>query len=207
VAEGLKTLVRDLDGLIPLPGNPRHGDVDAIVESLRRFGQLKPIVINADGVILAGNHTYLAAVELGWTQIAALVVDLEGDDQPAFALADNRLSDLASYDNTDLLAMLAEVSDLTGVGYDSDDIETLERLSATYGEDAPLDPYGMWEGMPGYESANRQAAFTCTFHFLTMEDADEFFGIIDRPKRRVNFYPNEDGFKGSDVTSQAWMGE
>ncbi len=47
--------------LHPLPGNPRHGDIGAISQSLERFGQQKPIVVNTDGIILAGNQTVLDA--------------------------------------------------------------------------------------------------------------------------------------------------
>ena len=44
-------------------------NVTTIKLSLERFGQQKPIVVTADGVIVAGNATYLAADELGWQTI------------------------------------------------------------------------------------------------------------------------------------------
>lgn len=128
-AEQLVGVLRPAESLIPLPDNPRQGDVGMIAESLDRFGQLKPIVVDADGVILAGNHTYRAAVALGWSQVAAVTADdLEGVEKTAFALADNRLSDLASYDNEMLLEQLSTVGDLTGIGYDGDDLEDLHAL-------------------------------------------------------------------------------
>lgn len=120
-AEALTPLLQRIDELILLPGNPRQGDVGAISQSLERFGQQKPIVVNDDRVILAGNHTYLAASALGWTHIAVVPSELEGSDQAGFALADNRLSDLASYDNEALVAMLTEAGDLAGTGYSQDD--------------------------------------------------------------------------------------
>lgn len=123
-----KTDVRDLrpvESLVLLPDNPRHGDIGALVESLARFGQQKPIVVNADGVILAGNHTYQAAVELGWESIWVVESQLEGREQSGFALADNRLSDLATYDHEILLDQLKMLDDLTGTGYDADDMDEL----------------------------------------------------------------------------------
>jgi ParB-like chromosome segregation protein Spo0J len=134
VAAELQDHLRPVDELVMLPGNPRQGDVGAISESLDRFGQLKPIVVNADGVILAGNHTFQAAVALGWSHVAAITVDLEGSEATGFALADNRLSDLASYDNDALLAMILETGDLRGTGYDADDVDSLKYLI-----DEPLD--------------------------------------------------------------------
>lgn len=64
IAKSLESHLRPIEELILLPGNPRQGDIGAISESLARFGQLKPVVVDDQGVILAGNHTYLAAKAL-----------------------------------------------------------------------------------------------------------------------------------------------
>lgn len=128
--EGPVKDLRPVSSLILLPDNPRHGDVGAISQSLERFGQQKPIVINSDGVILAGNHTFQAAKALGWNDIWVAESELEGPDQPGFALADNRLSDLATYDHDALLRLLEEQPDLTGTGYDLDDMEEVRQQIA-----------------------------------------------------------------------------
>lgn len=125
--DGLAEMLHPVSELIVLPENPRQGDIGAISDSLARFGQLKPIVIDDDGVILAGNHTYKAAVALGWTKVAAVTADeLEGQEKTAFALADNRLSDLASYDNEMLVAQLSALNNLEGTGYQLEDVEELQ---------------------------------------------------------------------------------
>ena len=148
VAPALEPHLRPIGDLILLPGNPRVGDVPAIAESLERFGQQKPIVVDADGVILAGNHTYQAAVLLEWTHVAAVTSGLEGGERAGFALAYNRLSDLANYDDEALIAMLSEVAGtdlydadllsaedidrlLVGTGYEADNvIDVLDSLTA-----------------------------------------------------------------------------
>lgn len=132
VADELTGHLRAVDELVLLPGNPRQGDVGAISQSLERFGQLKPIVVDEDGVILAGNHTYLAACALGWTHVAAVTADeLKGTEKSAFALADNRLSDLATYDESLLLDMIDtvqdETPDLSGIGYEVEYVDDLRR--------------------------------------------------------------------------------
>ena len=146
-ADELADQLVEVDTLTPLPGNPRQGDVGAISQSLERFGQLKPIVVDGENIIIAGNHTYQAAVALGWTHIAALTPEhLNGKELAAFALADNRLSDLADYDNDALLEMLEGAYDeggLTGTGYDTEDLDHLRRLI-----DGPLDLEGMEEKYP-----------------------------------------------------------
>jgi len=90
--------------------NPRKGDIDAIARSLARFGQRKPIVVTADGTIIAGNHTFQAAEELGWTTIAVVAVEDDEQTAAAFALADNRTSDLGRYDPQALADLISEVN-------------------------------------------------------------------------------------------------
>lgn len=208
-AELVKKLrdVRRVDSLILLPDDPRDGDVGAIAESFKRFGQQKPIVINQDGVILAGNHMYRAALALDWEEIWVNESELEGVDQAAYVLADNRVSDLATYNNNYLIRQLEEVGDLTGTGYDLDDLDTLKRLTEAYGDDAKLDPYKYWDGMPAYKSGERHPAFSATFNFPTVEDADRFFQQLDIPKRRWLWWPQSDGFVGSDVANSAWVAD
>jgi ParB-like chromosome segregation protein Spo0J len=132
IAPDLVPLAVPIDSLRELPGNPRRGDVGAVAGSLRRFGQRKPIVVRQDGTIIAGNHTWKAARELGWDQIA--VVRVADDDQEAlaFALADNRTGDLGVYDDEALLDLLNEVdtgpSGLAGTGYTDDDLAALLHL-------------------------------------------------------------------------------
>jgi DNA modification methylase len=109
IASQLVDLAVPISSLKSLEGNPRRGDVKAVARSLRRFGQRKPIVVDADGTVIAGNHTLAAAIELGWTEIAAVRSDDDEATARAYALADNRTSALGSYDSAALAAMVAEV--------------------------------------------------------------------------------------------------
>lgn len=126
IVEGLIDLAVPIDNLTPLDGNPRRGDVDAVARSLRRFGQRKPVVATLDGTIIAGNHTHAAAVRLGWSELAVVYVDDDSVEAKAFALADNRTSDLGTYDNEALVGMMQSVA--------AADLELLESASYT-GED------------------------------------------------------------------------
>ena len=109
------------------PSNVRkHGrkNLDAIKASLRKFGQQKPIVVDAKGIVLAGNGTLTAAQELGWTKIEITRTELIGSAATAFAIADNRSAQLAEWDE-DALAKVLEslkVEDadlLAATGFDS----------------------------------------------------------------------------------------
>ncbi len=113
------------------PANARkHGEknVDTIVASLRRFGQQKPIVIDQNNVVRAGNGTLQAARVLGWQEIAAYRSTLAGAEMAAYAIADNRTAELAEWDEEILLATLEglAVDDaelLEAAGYDESELE------------------------------------------------------------------------------------
>ena len=83
----------------------------AIEGSLTEFGQRKPIVITADNTIAAGNGTVEAAKRLGWLEVSAVRVPADWDSNriKAFALADNRSAELASWNHQFLNAQLQEL--------------------------------------------------------------------------------------------------
>jgi len=115
VSTDLEHLLVPIEQLETLSGNPRKGNVAAIAASYEEFGQVKPLVAvnNEDGTgtIIAGNHQLAAAKRLGWTHVAVLTVPFEHDKAVAFALADNRTSDLGEDDQTLLHEMLMSVVD------------------------------------------------------------------------------------------------
>ena len=109
--------------LIKIAGiNPRQGDVGAITESLKEFGQYRPIVVNKQTMnIVAGNHTWQAAKSLNWTHIAVTYIDVTPMDELKVILIDNRSSDLANYNTNDLRDILATVK-LAGTGFNNADL-------------------------------------------------------------------------------------
>ena len=114
------------------PRNPRRGNVAAIRESLERNGQYTPLTVNRSTMeVLKGNHTLRAARELGWVEIAVYFVDVSEVVALRIVLADNRTSDLATYDLTFLAELLCELDDLAGTGYNTDALDALlDELAA-----------------------------------------------------------------------------
>lgn len=111
IAKDLQALAVEISELQTLEGNPRRGDVEAVARSLTAFGQRKPIVAKLDGTVIAGNHTFLAAQSLGWSEIAVVRVDDDDTTAKAYALADNRTAELGGYDDVDLAQMMSEVAE------------------------------------------------------------------------------------------------
>lgn len=114
IHESLRALAVPIGELEYDPKNARkHGEknIAAIRGSLRQYGQRKPIVVQRDGMIVrAGNGTLQAAVELGWTEIAAVIVDEDDGSAVGFAIADNRTAELASWDDDALEDLLRETA-------------------------------------------------------------------------------------------------
>jgi DNA modification methylase len=121
----------DIDSIETHPKNVRQGDIGAISESLQAHGQYRPIVVDKrTNRILAGNHTWKAAKALGWTEINAGFIETKDDDEALrILLADNRTTDLASYDDSGLAELLKQLADteigLEGTAFDGDDLDTL----------------------------------------------------------------------------------
>lgn len=119
--------------LVSDPSNLRqHSErnIEAIKSSLVRFGQQKPIVIDSKNVVHAGNGTLEAARQLGWESIACVRSDLSGSDLTAFAIADNRTAELASWDDEALAGMLnglASIDEdlLISTGFTSGELDKL----------------------------------------------------------------------------------
>src|SRR5271170_6977660 len=100
-----------ISDLRPDPANARRHpqrNVDAIMNSLARFGQQKPIVVDANNVVRAGNGTLIAARALGWTEVRVVRTALASVEATAFGIADNRSSELAEWDDQVLAQLLAE---------------------------------------------------------------------------------------------------
>lgn len=127
----LLVLAVDVDTLTPLDGNPRRGDVEAVKASYERFGQRKPITVNQkqDGrVVTAGNHQLQAVQELGWDKIAVVWTDDDEEEALAWAVADNRVADLAYNDPSDLFDILTTINDLEGTGYTQEDVDAMLNI-------------------------------------------------------------------------------
>lgn len=114
----MKTELRPLSEIKPYENNPRQNDgaVDAVAASLKEFGFRQPIVIDDDGVIIAGHTRYKAAQKLGLEKVPVHVAtDLNSEQVRAYRIADNKTGDLALWD-FDLLPI--ELSQLGDAGFD-----------------------------------------------------------------------------------------
>lgn len=129
IATDLQPFAVPLSELETHPENAKLGNVEAIKESLERFGQVRPIVVQrSTSYVVAGNHTMKAVRELGWDTIAAVRIDMDDDEALAYLTADNRTGELGGYNDEQLaknLEKLMLTGKLLGTGYTPDDVDDL----------------------------------------------------------------------------------
>jgi len=124
----MEYLAVEINDLKSFPGNPRRGNIKKLKESLEASGQYKPIVVQkSTRHILAGNHLWFAAKELGWQTINVVEVDVDNTQAKKIVASDNRLGELGTYDEQELLDLLQDIS-LEGTGYESADVDDLLAL-------------------------------------------------------------------------------
>lgn len=144
IAEPLRGLAVEVADLNPDAANARtHSarNLDAIARSLARWGQRQPIVVQKQGMIVrAGNGRLEAAKLLGWTHIAAIVVDEDSAEATAYAIADNRTAELAGWDDESLAALLQSLDDEDRIdaGFSDEELqELIDGLEPELTEESP----------------------------------------------------------------------
>lgn len=122
--------------IIPYVNNPRHNEsaVDAVASSIRDFGFNVPLVLDKDHVIITGHTRHQAALKLGLETVPCIIADhLTPAQAKAFRLADNRVSELATWDEELLQAELQQLSemgiDMGDFGFTEEELESLDDIT------------------------------------------------------------------------------
>lgn len=119
------TEMESVDELIPYERNPRRNDkaVEAVAASIREFGFQNPIILDSEGVVIAGHTRLKAAKLLGMKKVPVIRSELSGEKARAYRLADNKTGELAEWDIDLLDAELAEIVDIdmSEFGFDLDE--------------------------------------------------------------------------------------
>jgi len=149
-----------IDSLTPWDRNPRRNDgaVESVAHSITRFGFGAPIIARASDRVIIGGHTrYKAAQKLGLDKVPVRFLDLDPAEAAALALADNKLGELAEWDDAGVAAILAELeaqgAPIDGLGWDDDELMALlgDGLEAATPADELSDLYTKKINAPIYE--------------------------------------------------------
>lgn len=130
----------EIERVRPYPGNPRviePAAVESLAQTIERFGWTAPILVDEQGIILAGHRRHLAAHHLNLEIVPVIQIDgLDERDKHAYRLVDNKVAEDTSWDDA---ALVRELTLLQGMGVEIDAIGFAGLLDATAVEVAALD--------------------------------------------------------------------
>ena len=199
-----------IESLTPDPGNARvhaPGQVARIADSILAFGFNVPVLIDEKGGVLAGHGRVLAARRLGLKEVPTITLDHLGEaERRAFMIADNRLAELASWDDERLGLELLELKTLDldfsieATGFELSEIDPESRIESGGGRTP-----GKWKAkrpatpLDGLAVARAGDIWTLGPHRLVCgDDCDAAaFSAIDVAIRRWQVVTGENARLGS----------
>lgn len=163
---------RRLAEIHPYENNPRFNDdaVDAVAASIQEFGFKVPIVLDSEGVIVAGHTRWKAALKLQMESVPCVVADdLSKEQIKAFRLADNKVGELADWNEEALAKELEGILeiDMTLFGFGEEESDLGNEL-----ED---NTYTAAVNIPQYEITGKKPTIA---EMLDTEKTDELIAKI-----------------------------
>jgi ParB-like chromosome segregation protein Spo0J len=163
-----------MDSIILNPKNPRDNDgaVDKILGSIEQFDWTNPILVRkTNNMIIAGHTRWKAAKKLGIKTVPVIFLDMSEKQADAYMLADNKLSELAGWDDESLAKIIADLQlqeiDVTTLGFAQDEIDALlsslstgalpEVEHSTLAERFIVPPFSVLDARQGYWQARKRA--------------------------------------------------
>ncbi len=135
IAPELSQWVQPIESVQPHPDNMRKHRIEKIAQALESHGQRSLIIIHASTRnILKGNGTWESARLLGWKNLAMMDMAMSDADALDYLLADNRASDLSSYQRKKLYGVLSQLESLGNTLWDADELADLEEEFSTITE-------------------------------------------------------------------------
>lgn len=112
----MQIITKKIDEIKPYERNPRNNDdaVKYVANSIKEFGFKVPIIVDKDGVIVAGHTRYRASQQLGLKEVPCIIADDLTEEQiKKFRIADNKTGEIAFWDNEILRQEFADLQDFT----------------------------------------------------------------------------------------------
>lgn len=100
-----------LSDIFPYYNNPRDNAraVEPVMESLKKFGFIKPIMVDKDKVIICGHTRYIAAYQAGCEYVPIIVSDMPEEQAKRFRILDNKIAEKSQFDETELIEELKKL--------------------------------------------------------------------------------------------------
>jgi len=186
-----------IEKLSPYKNNARkhtEQQIQQIANSIVEFGFVNPILIDENQMILAGHGRYMAARYLELPEVPIIEIkDLTDAQKKAFVIADNKIANNSTWDET---VLWQEIQELNKLGFD------LNILAFNEMEILPItdpnvvdDPLAEWENMPEFISEDNTAHRTLYVHFNNEEEVQKFAELVGQQitdKTKYIWYPEQE---------------
>ena len=136
----METITKKVSELIPYVNNPRNNDdaIDAVASSIKNFGFKVPIVVDSNNEIINGHTRFKAAKKLGLEIVPVIVADdLTPEQIKAFRLADNKVGEIATWDED---ALAVELEELKNLNFDMSEFDFEMNEPQTQEKNENTDP-------------------------------------------------------------------
>ena len=157
----MNIIEKNLKDIKPYEKNPRKNDnaVEYVANSIKEFGFKVPIVIDKNGVIVAGHTRYKASKKLGLEKVPCIIADDLTDEQiKAYRLADNKVGEKSEWDFDLLQDELSEILNIDMKMFDIDiDVDLSIGLNP---EESKENPYTQKINIPQYEITGEKPNIT-----------------------------------------------
>lgn len=130
----MEIILKRLNELKPYDKNPRRNDeaVEYVANSIKEFGFKVPIIIDSNNTIVTGHTRYKASIELGLDEVPCIIADDLTEEQiKSFRIADNKVSEIAEWDNDILAIEMDDIMefDMSEFGFMDNEDEEIEPIN------------------------------------------------------------------------------
>lgn len=107
----MKIQTMKLGDIFPYYNNPRNNAnaVQPVIESFKKFGFIKPIMVDKDHIIICGHTRYIAAFQCGCEYVPVVVSDMPDEQAKRFRILDNKIAEKSGFDETELIEELRKM--------------------------------------------------------------------------------------------------
>lgn len=187
----------------------RHPEeqIGHIKRSLELLGQFKNVVVDAEGMLLAGHGVAEAARASGWTELTVHVFNGTPEQAKLLMVADNEISQGVDDDERLLTELLKEINDdmgLLGTGYDEMQLANVVLATRDESEIPDFDAAAEWVGLPDYDPLDnpRATGRQMVVQFENDKDREDFAALIGlkiTDKTKATWWPIKANEKTADL--------
>jgi len=191
--------------------NPKNHNIEALNDSVERFGYVSPIIVDdTTGKVVAGHGRIETLQKLkAEGKVAPSRVKVDGDEwlvpvihgiafrdqkeAEAYLLADNKLAEIGGWFSDALTEILKDHADnIEGIGFTQAE---LNQILADFDDNTVKDPIKEWKGLPTFEPSKKSRVYrTLLIHFESQDAVDSFAALLGQnisDKTKYLYYPKQ----------------